>query len=33
LFAAGKLDEATKEMKQLHDIMKTLQGTCMWPSF
>jgi hypothetical protein len=29
LFAAGKLDEATKEMKQLHDIMKTLQGTCM----
>jgi hypothetical protein len=27
LFAAGKLDEATKEMKQLHDIMKTLQGT------
>jgi len=27
LFAAGKLDEATKEMKQLHEIMKTLKGT------
>jgi hypothetical protein len=32
LLAAGKLDEATKEMKQLHETMKTLQGT-MWPSF
>jgi hypothetical protein len=28
LFAAGKLDEATKEMKQLHEIMKTLQDAC-----
>jgi hypothetical protein len=28
LFAAGKLDEATKEMKQLHEIMKTLHDAC-----
>jgi hypothetical protein len=27
LFAAGKLDQATKEMTQLHETMKTLQGT------